>query len=153
MNHNENGTIAVGAPNSIMRKLTSLPEPVESLTRYDVSTSTPWGTAQTAKSFGVGIVMYTTASHGGFHVSSTLLRQMAEDMRGDAYAPLGWFEEDCAWSMVVLSFPERFSVSDRLAALDTLRSTYPQQYQRLCANAIQLDGVDPWTIAVDDFRR
>jgi len=132
MNHNNNGTIAVGAPNSIMRKLTSLPEPTPSITRYDVSTSTPWGVAQSACNYGKGIVQYTTAGHGGFHVSSGLLRKMDEDMRGDAYAPLGWFEEDCAWCLVVLSFPERFNMKYRLAALDTARSYYPQQYQRIC---------------------
>ena len=129
----ENGQAAIGAPNSLMRKLTSLPEPEPTMTRYNVSTSTPWGVAQTARSFGRGIVQYSTAGHGGFHVSSGLLRQMDEDMRGDKYAPLGWFEEDCAWSMVVLSFPERFDLQTRLAALDTLRSTYPQQFQRICS--------------------
>lgn len=136
MNHNENGTVAVGAPNSIMRKLTSLPEPQPSMTRYDVSTSTPWGTAQSARNFGVGIVQYSTAGHGGFHVSSGLIRKMAEDMRGDAYAPLGWFEEDCAWSLVVLSFPERFPLQARLDALDTMRHYYPQQYARLCQSQV-----------------
>jgi hypothetical protein len=115
-----------------MRKLTSLPEPEENPICYDVSTSTPWGSAQTAKSFGRGIVQYSTAGHGGFHVSSGLLRKMAEDMSGDAYAPLGWFEEDCAWSLVVLSFPERFSLQARLDALSTARDYYPQQFQRLC---------------------
>ena len=122
----------IGAPNSLMRKLTSLPEPEAHVTRYDVSTSTPWGTAQSAKSFGRGIVLYSTAGHGGFHVSNGLLRKMAEDMRGDAYAPLGWFEEDCAWSLVVLSFPERFSLQARLDAVSTARTYYPQQFQRIC---------------------
>lgn len=132
MNTLDNGTMAIGAPNSLMRKLTSLPEPEEGMTRYDVSTSTPWGTAQSARQFGVGIVQYSTASHGGFHVSDGLLRKMDEDMRGDAYAPCGWFEEDCAWSLVALSFPERFSLQARLAALDTARHYYPQQFERLC---------------------
>ncbi len=132
MNTLENGNIAVGAPGSLMRRLHELPEPELEITRYGVSTSTPWGTAQTARNFGVGIVQYSTASHGGFQVSSRLLLQMAEDMRGDAYAPLGWFEEDCAWCMVALSFPERFPLQSRLDALDTLRSTYPQQFKRLC---------------------
>lgn len=135
MNTLENGQAAIGAPNSLMRKLTSLPEPELEQTRYGVSTSTPWGTAQTARNFGVGIVQYSTASHGGFHVSGGLLRKMDEDMRGDAYAPLGWFEEDCAWCMVALSFPERFPLQARLDALDTLRSTYPQQWKRLCQSA------------------
>jgi len=125
----------IGAPNSIMRKLTSLPEPQEGMTRYDVSTSTPWGAAQSAKNYGTGIVQYSTASHGGFHVSRRLLLQMAEDMRGDAYAPLGWFEEDCAWSLVALAFPERFPLQARWDALDTARRYYPRQYERLCQSA------------------
>jgi hypothetical protein len=103
------------------------------MTRYNVQTSTPWGTAQTARSFGRGIIQYSTAGHGGFHVSSGLLRRMDKDMRGDIYAPLGWFEEDCAWSLVVLSFPERFSLQARLDAVDTAKSYYPQQFQRLAS--------------------
>ncbi len=132
MNHTENGNIAIGAPNSLMRWLTDMPEPKqEPRVSYNVRTSTPWGEAQVAYYYAWGIVRYNTAGHGGFHVSAGLLRKMAEDMRGDAYSPLGWFEEDCAWCLVVLSFPDKFSKQARLYAVDTAKSYYPQQFARL----------------------
>lgn len=136
MNHTEQGTVAVGAPGSAMRRIMSAPEPlVEHITRYDVSTSTPWGTAQTAKSLAHGIVWYTTASHGGCHVSPKLLETMPEYLRGDACAPHGWFEEDCAWAMVAIAFPQHFTIKDRATAIDTMRQYYPEQWAKFCQPA------------------
>jgi hypothetical protein len=134
MNHTEYGTVAIGSPNSIMRRITEQPEPIEeSRTDYNVSTSTPWGVAQTAKHFGRGIVQYSTAGHGGFHVSAGLLKQMPEYLQtADLYASGadGWFEEDCAWAIVAVCFPERFPQQARLDAVRTMQSTYPEQWER-----------------------
>jgi hypothetical protein len=79
----------VGAPNSLMRRLHDIPEPTDSrVTRYDVHTSTPWGVAQTAVSFGRGIVQYSTAGHGGFHVSDSLFKTMPACVQtADPYVP------------------------------------------------------------------
>lgn len=112
---------------------TQLPEPPEPRHTYRIRTSTPWGTAQSATYFGRGIIMYSTAGHGGIHVSASLLRQIPEYLRiADKYADgkQGWFEEDCAWAIVVLVFPERFTLKWRLAALETMQRTYPAEYKR-----------------------
>lgn len=136
MNATEHGTIAVGAPGSAMRRITEHPEPLgEPLTRYDVSTNTPWGPAQTATYYGDGIVQYSTAGHGGFHVSAGLLRRMPDYLQNaDVYANghAGWFEEDCAWAIVAITYPERFKMQTRLDAVRTMQSTYPKQWEEFC---------------------
>jgi uncharacterized protein DUF7007 len=123
----------IGAPGSIRRLMSELPEPTTPLTRYDVATSTPWGTAQTATYYGKGIVAYSTASHGGFHVSAALNEQIPWYLRqADKYADgvMGWYEEDCGWAIVVVSFPERFSKQLREDAMSTMHSVYPAQWER-----------------------
>lgn len=135
MNTTEYGTTAIGAPNSIMRHITQYPDAELPRVDYNVSTRTPWGTAQSAAHFGAGIILYGTASHGGFHVSASLLNRIPDYLQtADVYAPgdAGWYEEDCAWAIVVVCFPERFQMQSRLDAMDTMRSTYPQQWERFC---------------------
>ena len=81
-----------------------------------MATQTKWGKAQTSKRHGVGIMAYTTSSHGGFHVSPKLNAQIPSYLRRED----GWYEEDCDWCLVVTAFPDRFP-HDRVAgALDTL---------------------------------
>ena len=127
----------IGSPNSLMRRITELPEPDEPKTSYNVRTQTPWGLADSATYYGTGIVQYTTPSHGGFHVSAGLLASIPEYLQtADAYADgtRGWYKEDCAWSIVVLCFPERFSGSVRQDAVVIMRKVYPKQFERLCTD-------------------
>lgn len=121
---------------SVVKRLQEAPDPTEFPTNYNVRTSTPWGTAQTARQYGRGIVQYSTAGHGGFHVSAGLLEQMPESFKtADSYTDghKGWFEEDCAWSLVVLAFPERFKREWRAEAVRTAQSYYPQVLEEFCA--------------------
>jgi hypothetical protein len=94
---------------------------------------TPWGKSQHSKQYGKGITFYGTAGHGGFKVSAALNQQIPDYMRAaDGYADgnAGWYEEDCAWSLVVTIFPERFEETTVISAKETLRNTYPAQYER-----------------------
>ena len=136
MNHNDNGTIAVGAAGSLMRRLTELPEPTEyfpPLTEDNPRTHTPWGSAQSASHYGRGLIMYSTASHGGFHVSNGLLSRIPDYLQSaDKYADgtAGWYEEDCAWAIVVVCIPERFRLEARMDAVRIMQNVYPEQWQR-----------------------
>jgi hypothetical protein len=142
MNHNESGTVAIGAPNSAMRRITEPAEPKHQCvagdwpeTSYNVHTNTPWGTAQTAVYFGKGLIQYTTAGHGGFHVSNGLLKRIPDYMQtADKYAPgtAGWFEEDCASAIVIVCLPEFFPIAWRYSAIETMRHFYPDAWQRFC---------------------
>lgn len=127
--------LAIGSPGSAMRRLTEHPEPAEPLTRYDVSTSTPWGSAQSATYYAEGIIFYGTASHGGFHLSKVALRRVPEYLQvADKYADgmAGWYEEDCASAIVVICFPELFKAEWRENAIRTMRHTYPEAWAEFC---------------------
>jgi hypothetical protein len=51
---------------------------------------TPWGMSRSAKRIGEGMTLYSTASHGGIKVESSLQKSMPEALR----VPGGWYEED-----------------------------------------------------------
>ena len=80
--------------------------------------NTPWGMSDHAEAFGPGVTLYSTPSHGGFHVSDPeLLAQIPAAHR--AYAAKwskgwgeAWFEEDCAACAVHVAFPDRFPADD-----------------------------------------
>ena len=91
-----------------------------------MATSTPWGLSQQSKSYGPGIVSYSCAGHGGFHVSPTLNATMPDYLR----YPEGWYEEDCAWALVALAFPDRFTSKDLEHAKDTVRHYEPDIYEQ-----------------------
>ena len=77
--------------------------------------TTPWGLAQHSTTIAEGIVFVSTASHGGFWLSDERLAELPESIQQPgSYEELrGWFEEDARASIVVLCFPEAFTL-DRL---------------------------------------
>lgn len=97
-----------------------------------MATSTPWGPAQTSRKLAPGIMLYTTAAHGGIHLSAGKQAQMPEYLRCDG----GWYEEDCAWALVALVFPQAFTPNQIDAARDTAKSWYPDQYARFTGSAV-----------------
>lgn len=72
--------------------------------------STPWGMADFETYFAPGIVFYSTPSHGGFRLSPE--RQAQLETKFPGFKPFagqrGWYEEDCDWAAVALTFPEAF---------------------------------------------
>ena len=135
MNVNENGTTAIGAPNSAMRFITTPSDVLLPGTDWNCSTSTPWGTAQSAMRFARGLISYSTAGHGGLHVSSGLLARIPEYMRQAAVyggGVNGWFEEDCESAIVIVCLPEFFPMTWRENAIGTMQSYYPKQWERFC---------------------
>lgn len=123
---------AIGAPNSYMRRITTLPEPFAPA-EHEARTSTPWGTAQWATSYGAGVIHYSTASHGGFHVSPSLLASIPAYLQtADKYADgtAGWFEEDAAWAIVTVCFPELFTLEQRHDAIAVMQRYYSEPWTR-----------------------
>jgi hypothetical protein len=91
--------------------------------RDDEPTMTPWGYADSVKSFGDGVKFYSTPAHGGYHVDHKLLDHIPLGWREatvDGQGHDGWFEEDCDWCMVVLSFADRFPAT----TVDDARRTF-----------------------------
>lgn len=98
---------------------------------------TPWGNADSKTEYGLGVNFYSTPSHGGFRVSGKALQRIPEKYRQTKYAPYGWFEEDCDWSIVAYFLPEFFDVQERDAALETLSRYHPE----ILVETRMLDGL------------
>jgi len=96
---------------------------------------TPWGQAQHVTEIAPGIVSYSTASHGGIHLSDERIAEMPAALQefvpfgGPQIGPGRWFEEDCDWSVVALAFPQFFTERDLQAAHATLKGYRPAVYK------------------------
>ena len=83
---------------------------------------TPWGKVQFSQTFADGIIAYSTASHGGLWISAKRRKAMPEAIRSkETFAGGNWYEEDCDFALVVLSFPEYFSDRAYAGAVDTAK--------------------------------
>lgn len=85
---------------------------------------TPWGESETIKDYRNGIRFVTTAGHGGFFVPKKLLNRIPKEGIKDAYRWTRneqWYEEDCCYAWVIISFPEIFPSNDIIQARKSLR--------------------------------
>ena len=89
------------------------------------SASTPWGGAQSATVYADGIVEYATASHGGFHLSPERNAAVHPMLRSEG----GWYEEDCGWAAVAITFPDLFTAFERRCAETTLKDWFPDAWE------------------------
>lgn len=103
-----------------------------------ISASTPWGGSQMAVIYAEGIVAHSTAGHGGFHLSADRNAQIHPLLRKDS----PWYEEDCEWAIVALSFPELFTGYERSMAEKTIRNTWPDAWEAI--NGCKLVEGESW---------
>lgn len=104
---------------------------------------TPWGAAQQQRQIAPGIVEVSTASHGGIHLNADLNARVHQAWRDAA----GWYEEDCEWAIVAVTFPQHFQGQRVEAhgctvveyAHDVLRRWFPGQYERVYRVSIGAD--------------
>lgn len=89
------------------------------------SANTPWGGAQSATAYAEGIVEYATASHGGFHLSPERNAAVHPTLRSEG----GWYEEDCGWAAVAITFPYLFTAFERRCAETTLKDWFPDAWE------------------------
>lgn len=92
-----------------------------------MSASTPWGGSQMAVVYAEGVVAHSTAGHGGFHLSSERNAKVHSLLRKDT----PWYEEDCEWATVAISFPELFTGYERSMAEKTIRNTWPDAWEKI----------------------
>jgi len=84
--------------------------------------NTPWGCADHVAAIAPGIWHVTTPSHGGYRVSLPQLAAIPVAWRAasvNGQGMRGWFEEDCDWCMVTLTWPELFPPAAQKAAQAT----------------------------------
>jgi hypothetical protein len=92
--------------------------------------STPWGTADLTEQIAPGIWQVSTPGHGGIWVAPELRGRLVK--QETPYSRGGWFEEDCDWAFVAVSFPEHFAAQLPVARA-TLKSAYGGEYASLTA--------------------
>lgn len=83
---------------------------------------TPWGPAQQIEQKCQGVTFVSTASHGGIKVDAPMLDAIPLAWRQASFngqGMQGWFEEDCDWCMVALTFPALFNAANLAAAQKT----------------------------------
>lgn len=90
--------------------------------------STPWGRAQLSRQFADGIVLHSTASHGGFHLAENANAIVHALCRNDTE----FYEEDCEWAKVAHAFPHfLLTTYERRLADRTLCDYFPDAYERV----------------------
>ncbi|ARO32748.1 hypothetical protein NXC14_PA00489 (plasmid) [Rhizobium sp. NXC14] len=94
--------------------------------------STPWGASQSATVYADGIVSHTTAGHRGFQLSSARNARVHPRLRADG----GWYEEDAAWAVVALTFPDLFTAYERKCADRTIRDIWPDAWKAISGRSL-----------------
>lgn len=89
--------------------------------------STPWGMAQVSRRYADGIILHSTAGHGGFHLDEIANAVVHPFYRDDTK----FYEEDCEWAKVAHAFPHLFTAYERRLADRMLRDYYPDTYERV----------------------
>jgi len=88
---------------------------------------TPWGVSQGATVYAEGVESHVTAGHGGFKLS---------DERDGRVHPLlrakeSWYEEDCAWAIVAITFPDLFTEFERRCAERSVKDSWPDAWETI----------------------
>jgi len=88
----------------------------------------PWGAVQNATELAEGIWSVSTAGHGGIKLSPQRSKRVPIVWRRTD----GWYEEDCHWAVVAVTFGESagFTPAHVAAAHKTLKDYYPDAYLR-----------------------
>ena len=89
--------------------------------------NTPWGVSQGATVYSDGVVVHSTAGHGGFHLDAAHNAKVHPALR----EPDGWYEEDCAWAAVAQAFPELFTEYEWRCADRTIPDWYPDAWEAI----------------------
>ncbi|ODT19659.1 MAG: hypothetical protein ABS35_21240 [Kaistia sp. SCN 65-12] len=99
------------------------------LGRRDVHSrvQTPWGVSQGATVYIDGMVSHSTAGHGGFKLSDERNRHVHPMLRGQD----GWYEEDCAWAIVAITFPDLFTGFERRCAERSVKDSWPDAWETI----------------------
>ena len=95
--------------------------------------STPWGASQLATIYAEGIVAHMTAGHGGFRLSAERNARVIPPLRIGS----GWYEEDEAWAIVALTFPDLFTGYERKLADRTIRDKWPDEWEAIHGRTLE----------------
>lgn len=86
----------------------------------------PWGSVQQSKEYAKGVTFVSTAGHGGFKLDRTHNAKIPLVFRNKG----GWYEEDCEWAKVAITFPELFNEEMNALAHKTAKNWFPDEYEK-----------------------
>lgn len=89
-----------------------------------VGSYSPWGAVDHVTERCAGIWSVSTPSHGGFKLDDYHNSLVHPAWRRDG----GWYEEDCDWAIVALTFPAYFTPAEVECADATARGWEPDGY-------------------------
>jgi hypothetical protein len=95
---------------------------------------TPWGTADHVKEVAPGIWQVSTPGHGGYKLDRANNARVHIAWRKEG----GWYEEDCEWSRVAITFPEQFTESQCVHAVSTAKQYTPDEYTAVTGKPVEL---------------
>ena len=95
--------------------------------------STPWGVSQRATIYADGVESHSTSGHGGFKLFAVRNRRVHPMLRARG----GWYEEDAAWAIVAITFPELFTSFERRCAERTIKDYWPEAFETIFGVTLQ----------------
>ena len=106
----------------------------------------PWGRVDHHSPIGdLGFHHHSTPGHGGIYVPPSMLAKMPAPYRNSD----GWYEEDCEWAKVALSFPSGISERELDQARKTAINWFPKEFMQV--TGISLNPEDSSTLAKELF--
>jgi hypothetical protein len=105
---------------------------------------TPWGKADYIENIAPGIQRVGTPSHGGYKLDRERNAQVNARWRREG----GWYEEDCEWAIVFLTFESTFQETastehvfrtDLENAHRAARGYYPDEYTAVTGTRVTLE--------------
>ena len=117
-----------------------------------IGTYSPWGAIDNENVVAEGITFVHTPGHGGYKLSRERNAKVDSAWRKSG----GWYEEDCEWAIVALTFPEVFPAEHNgtdLVALthQTAKNYYPDEYAAAMGTTVQVQ--DSYTLRKREFHR
>jgi hypothetical protein len=92
----------------------------------------PWGKVDGHTPFGdLGLYHHSTPSHGGIYVPDEMLARMPAPYRDG-----NWYEEDCEWAKVALSFPSGVTDEDLECARKTAINWFPHEFMKVTGETL-----------------
>lgn len=101
-------------------------------TTVHIGSRTPWGAADDVVHVAPGIASVGTPGHGGFKLSPERNKRVHPAWRQSG----GWYEEDCASAIPMVTFPEAFPAEHQDFAHASAKNWYPDAYEKVTGEQI-----------------
>lgn len=111
----------------------------------DTRMDSPWGIVQRLEIVSDGIVSVETSGHGGYYANATMNAQVHPSVQAND----GFYEEDCHWAVLALTFRKEFlEYFQRVAGsmdtkameqiiIETVKKYYPDFHRLMVIEASQ----------------